>query len=116
MTPRYIRIMDAGPYCGMGYDLFCRLVRPHVTEVPFGSGKAFDRLELDAFLAEYKRRYGRRPQPETETWQQEKFEDSSSVAQSGTSRKRANGHQEGDFEAALARVTSKRRKRSLSGA
>jgi len=48
LQPRLIRMRDAPRYLGMTRDHFNALVRPHVTEIPFGRlCIAFDRLELD---------------------------------------------------------------------
>ena len=58
--PRYIRHCNAPAYLGMCKEVFERDVRPYLTEIPIGrKGVAFDRLDLDAFADEYKRRNGR---------------------------------------------------------
>src|SRR5215469_9716961 len=60
LLPRLIRLRDAPHYLGMDRHRFNAEVRPFVTEIPIGiQGIAFDRLELDAWVAEYVRRAGR---------------------------------------------------------
>ena len=60
--PRVLRLRDAPGYLGMDRNRFNREVRPHLTEIPIGrQGIAFDRLELDAWIDDYKSRNGRRP-------------------------------------------------------
>lgn len=113
MTPRLIRVQQAAAYCGMKYDMFCKLARPHLTEVPLGTGIAFDRLELDRWVDDYMARYGRRPQTKgDETWQHEEPADSSCEATPGTSKRRASGRPEAGFAAALEQVISNKQKRN----
>ena len=58
--PRLIRLRDAPGYLGMDRNKFNREVRPALTEIPLGKQSvAFDRLELDAWVDEYKSRNGR---------------------------------------------------------
>ena len=64
ILPRLIRLRDAPPYLGMDRNRFNGVVRPHLTEIPIGrQGIAFDRLELDAWVDQYKSRNGRPGQP-----------------------------------------------------
>lgn len=57
---RFIRLHDAPGYLGMDRSIFESEVRPHMIEIPIGArGIAYDRLDLDAFADEYKRRNGR---------------------------------------------------------
>ncbi len=61
MQPRLLRLRDAPGYLGMDRNRFNAEVRPYVPEIPIGSqGIAFDRLDLDAWVDEYKSRNGRR--------------------------------------------------------
>ena len=54
LLPRLIRFRDAPDYLGMDRNRFNREVRPYITEIPIGrQGKAFDRLELDAWADRY---------------------------------------------------------------
>ncbi len=58
--PRFVRLRDAPAYLGMDKNRFNREVRPHLTVIPIGTqGIAFDRVELDAWVDEYKNRNGR---------------------------------------------------------
>lgn len=60
LLPRLIRLRDAPDYVGMDRHRFNEDVRPSITEVPIGSqGIAFDRLDLDAWVDDYKRCSGR---------------------------------------------------------
>ncbi len=60
LLPRLIRLKDAPDYLGMDRHRFNEEVRPSITEVPIGSqGIAFDRLDLDAWVDDYKRCSGR---------------------------------------------------------
>ncbi len=57
ILPRLIRFRDAPRYLGMDRNRFNAEVRPYVTEIPIGSqGIAFDRLDLDAWVEQYKSR------------------------------------------------------------
>jgi len=58
--PRLVRFRDAPAYLGMDRNRFNTEVRPGLTEIPIGrQGIAFDRLELDAWVDDYKSRNGR---------------------------------------------------------
>ena len=60
LLPRVIRLRDAARYLGMDRNRFNREVRPCLNEFPIGiQGIAFDRLDLDAWLDDYKSRNGR---------------------------------------------------------
>jgi hypothetical protein len=62
IVPRLLRFRDAPKYLGMDKNRFNREVRPWVTAIPIGrQGIAFDRLDLDAWVDEYKRSNGRQP-------------------------------------------------------
>lgn len=53
--PRFLSYKDAVLYCGFGKDRFDVEVRPMLTEIPRGKRAIlFDRLDLDAFLDDYK--------------------------------------------------------------
>ena len=91
ILPINIRYRDAPKYLGMCRQVFDSEARPYLTEIPIGKqGIAFDRLELDAFAAHYKERYGRRPRKkygEDECEKEEECQDSDSETGSGTSKK-----------------------------
>ncbi len=60
LLPRLIRFRNAPTYLGMDRNRFNTEVRPNLTEIPIGiQGIAFDRLELDAWVEQYKARSGR---------------------------------------------------------
>lgn len=67
--PRLIRLRDAAGYLGMDRNRFNAEVRPSLTEIPIGSqGVAFDRLDLDRWAEEHKRRNGRVPEKGVSVW------------------------------------------------
>jgi hypothetical protein len=76
LLPRLLRFRDAPRYLGMDRNRFNAEVRPFITNIPIGrQGIAFDRLELDAWVDEYKSRNGRRlkaSKPEDDTCQRSK--------------------------------------------
>ena len=60
LLPRFIRHKDAPAYLGVDRNKFDAEIRPGLTEIPLGKRSlAFDRLDLDAWADEYKRRNGR---------------------------------------------------------
>ena len=60
ILPRLIRLRDAPHYLGMDPNRFNEEVRPYLTEIPIGEqGIGFDRLDLDAWVDQYKDRNGR---------------------------------------------------------
>ena len=57
ILPRLIRLKDASIYLGMNKNLFNATVRPQLKELRIGQqGIAFDRLDLDRWVEEYKAR------------------------------------------------------------
>ena len=57
LIPRLIRLRDVPRYLGMDRNRFNAEVRPFLTEIPIGKqGVAFDRLDLDAWVDQYKSR------------------------------------------------------------
>ena len=67
--PRLLRLRDAPLYLGMDRNRFNREVRPQLTEIPIGrQGIAFDRLELDAWIDDYKYRNGRPAAQRRKPW------------------------------------------------
>jgi hypothetical protein len=83
-VPRLIRLRDAGRYLGMDPNRFNAEVRPFLTEIPIGiQGIAFDRLEMDAWVDDYRSRNGRPPRKEA-SWQR-KFPGFRSETESGES-------------------------------
>lgn len=110
MNARLIRHRDAPGYLGMDKNKFRREVKPYVTVIPLGKrAVAYDRLDLDAWADQYKRRNGRPAQIslEVEVWGEEERQVSSNAGKSGTSIKRST---ESEFAKALALTRSTRRK------
>ena len=69
ILPRLIRLRDAPAYLGMDRNRFNREVRPFITSIPIGrQGLAFDRLELDAWVDDYKSRNGRPAARRNKPW------------------------------------------------
>ena len=109
LLPRLVRFRDAPFYLGMDRNRFNAEVRPQLTEIPIGTqGIAFDRLELDAWVEQYKQRNGRPAQRKgVLTWDARERPVSSTVMGSGTS---TNASEVAAFEKALANATSRKRR------
>lgn len=107
-NPRLLRFRDAPRYLGMDRNRFNAEVRPHLTEIRIGrQGVAFDRLELDAWVDDYKSRNGRpASNPIGEgLWDAKESRGCVNAAGSGTSKSRSLDER---FTKALAQATSKR--------
>ena len=87
VLPRLLRLRDAPGYLGMDRNRFNLEARPYLVEIPIGAqGVAFDRLDLDAWVEDYKCRNGRPGQPRGDRlWDAKKRRASSNAAGSGTS-------------------------------
>ena len=108
LQPRLVRFRDAPYYVGMDRNRFNREVRPFITTIPIGrQGLAFDRLELDAWVEDYKSRNGRPAAKRRKPWDVEKHRDSSIAAGSGTSTRESEVNA---FAKALAKSASKKRR------
>ena len=117
LLPRVIRLRDAPRYLGMDRNRFNREVRPYVGEIPIGiQGVAFDRIDLDAWLEEYKSRNERRPKafiPEDDTCQNEtECRGSVRRAVSGTLKSAADMQKEGGSAKARAHLLAARQSES----
>lgn len=98
--PRIVRFRDAPSYVGMDRNRFNAEVRPNLTEIPIGrQGIGFDRLELDAWVDDYKSRNGRPSPKGVTTWDANTCPASSCGPASGTSTKSSSV---GEFARALA--------------
>jgi hypothetical protein len=109
ILPRIIRIRDAPFYLGMDKNRFNEEVRPSLTEMKIGTqGIAFDRLELDAWVDDFKNKFGT---PGTQLLEkptcQRKSPASSKGASFGISTKLSKADA---FAKALAQATSKKPK------
>lgn len=108
MQPRLIRLRDVPSYLGMDINRFNREVRPLLIEIPIGKqGIAFDRLDLDAWVEQYKHRNECPVNKRKNLWDREKFQDSKSVTGSGSLTKKS---LENEFVKALGQVCWKKRK------
>ena len=109
LLPRLVRFRDAPFYLGMDRNRFNTEVRPHLTEIPIGTqGIAFDRLELDAWVEQYKSRNGRPAQQRGKlTWDERECPVLSTGVVSGTS---TNASEVVEFAKALAKATSRKRR------
>ncbi len=108
LLPRLIRLRNAPFYLGMDRNRFNKEVRPYVTEIRIGEqGIAFDRLDLDAWVDDYKSRNGR-PGQRTGgmTWDAKERRVSTSETGSGISTSRS---EVADFVKAVERATSEKR-------
>ena len=107
LLPRFIRFRDAPFYLGMDRNRFNAEVRPYLTKIPIGSrGIAFDRLELDAWVDDYKSRNGR-PAKRSSIWDAENHLASRKEAKFGALTRESKDTE--DWSKAVARVTSTRR-------
>jgi hypothetical protein len=113
LIPRLIRLRDAPHYLGMDRNRFNAEVRPFLTEIPIGTqGVAFDRLDLDAWVDQYKSRNGRPGQPKgDQLWDVKKRQALSDAVSTGISTKGRSTRRKGDFAKALEKLNSKKRRR-----
>jgi len=109
IIPRIIRIRDAPFYVGMDKNRFNAEVRPFLTEMKIGTqGVAFDRIELDAWVDDFKSRVGKTPTKKLEkTTCQRKSPASSKGVNYGTSTKSST---DVEFAKALEQAISKKPK------
>lgn len=109
MQPRLIRLRDVTKYLGMDVHRFNREVRPFLTEIPIGKqGIAFDILDLDAWVEQYKACSGR---PATmrsiNLWDAKKSQASTNVMVTGMSTNESSAL---EFQEILEQIVSKKRK------
>ena len=112
ISPRLIRLRSAPAYLGMDKNRFNREVRPCIPVIPIGAqGIAFDRLDLDAWADEHKRRNGRPAANRSKPWDEavDGCQGSFFEEESGTSTKSSTEHA---FAKALAQAISKKPSRS----
>src|SRR5882672_7013129 len=115
LAPRFLRLRDAPSYLGMDKNRFNREVRPRITIIPIGvQGIAFDRLDLDAWADEHKRRNGcpGAQSERTKPWETTEQKASPSKVGSGTS---TNCSEERAFAKALQRAISPKPRSNSSG-
>lgn len=106
ILPRLIRIRDAPSYLGMDKNRFNQEVRPYLMEIPIGDqGVAFDRLDLDAWVEDYKSHNGRPGKKGGKLWDAKQSQVFFNGTVSGTSTKSSG---EEDFVKALERAVSKK--------
>jgi predicted DNA-binding transcriptional regulator AlpA len=108
LLPRIILFRDAPRYVGMDRNRFNSEVRPHLTEIPVGKHAiGFDRLELDAWVDDYKARNGRPSRTKgASSWDANEHPASSCGPASGISTSTSSN---GESPTALARLSSKKR-------
>jgi hypothetical protein len=109
LIPRLIRLRDVPFYLGMDKNRFNAEVRPHLVEIRIGKqGIAFDRLDLDAWVDQYKSCNGRPSQPKGERlWDAKERQGSSYAGVSGTSTKLSSDK---ELSRLLEQATLKKRK------
>ncbi len=109
MTPIILRRKFAAEYCGMGVDMFDRIVRPNLREIRIGKksrGVAFYRLDLDQWAADYAGAEGRPSNAkEDDQWVRNEETASPSEAISGGLTSGSKGNQ---YEKAREQVFSQR--------
>lgn len=107
---RLIRLRDAPGYVGMDPNRFNVEVRPYLTEIPIGKqGVAFDKIDLDTWVDQYKDRNGRpgKAMKGGELWGKKSHQGSSKEVKFGISK---NKLEKEEFEKALQRATSRKRR------
>jgi hypothetical protein len=111
ILPRLLRLRDAPLYLGMDRNRFNSEVRPYLTEIPVGKqGVAFDRLELEDWVDQYKSRNGRPGQPKGgRPWDVKERQGSLKGPVPGISTKKST---DGVFAKAVEQITSKKRNAS----
>lgn len=116
LLPRLIRLRDAAAYLGMDRHRFNAEVRPFLMEIPIGTqGIAFDRLDLDAWVDDYKRCSGRPAvtrQRSLGQWDEKNRQAFLKEETTGISTKRSS---DAEFERVLVQVTSKKQKSIMQG-
>ncbi|HAU1108746.1 TPA: hypothetical protein JBI05_09835 [Legionella pneumophila] len=113
VLPRLIRLRDAPSYLGMDRHRFNEAVRPNLIEIPIGTqGVAFDRLDLDAWVDDYKQCSGRPAaiNRSMDKWDENERQGFKSAGSSGSLTRRS---LDADFAKALVLATSKRPKSIL---
>ena len=111
--PRLIRLRDVPYYLGMDRNRFNREVRQYLTEMPIGKqGIAFDRLELDGWVEDYKSRCGRSQKHRGDLLCQSESQASTSEANRASGTLINASKDMDDFTRALIQVTSKKPKRT----
>jgi hypothetical protein len=121
ILPRLLKIKDVLEYLRIDVNKFNNSVRPYLTEIPVpyspgndsSRGVRFDRLELDAWLEQYKRCNG--PAPEKSLEDMKLWAETASQ-ELGTTRKRKPTSsiklsEERDFTKELNRVLEKKLKK-----
>ena len=110
VLPRLIRLKDTPFYLGMDRNRFNTEVRPYLTEIPIGEqGIAFDRLDLDAWVEQYKSRNGRPSQLIGDsTWDAKERLGSTNAVEPGISTSKSKDME--DFARALERARLKKLK------
>lgn len=74
MQPRLIRLRDAANYLGMDRNRFNNEVRPFLITLKIGQqGIAFDRIDLDRWVNEFKKHTGK-PAQRTMHWQRHEIQ------------------------------------------
>ncbi|BBB15130.1 uncharacterized protein RVIR1_06310 [Candidatus Rickettsiella viridis] len=106
MQPRLIRLRDAPNYLGMDRHRFNEEVRPYLMVVPIGEiGIAFDRLDLDAWVDDYKQCKGRPPLKGRPQWEEKKCLGSLNVGTFGTLTRKST---DAEFQKVLEQALSKK--------
>ena len=109
LIPRLIRLRDVPRYLGMDRNRFNAEVRPFLTEIPIGKqGVAFDRLDLDAWVDQYKSRNGRPGRPKgDQLWDAKERRGSKCVGGPGISTK---SYSDKELSNLLERAISKKQR------
>ncbi len=108
MQPRLIRLRDAPNYLGMDRHRFNKEVRPSLSIIPIGKqGIAFDRLDLDKWVEDYKQCNERPGNRSKRLWGEKERRGCLTVKGYGTSTKK---YSDNEFAKALDQILSKKLK------
>ena len=108
MQPRLIRLRDAPNYLGMDKNRFNKEVKPSLSVIPIGKrGIAFDRLDLDVWVDDYKQCNGRPAKRSKRLWGEKERRACLTVKGSGTSTKK---YSDNDFAKVLDQILLKKPK------
>jgi len=111
--PRLIRLRDAPDYLGMDKNRFNAEVRPYLVEIPIGEqGIAFDRLDLDVWVDDYKTMHGRpaKGKEEKGPWRKARVAEASKCA--GVSGISTSASEAEEYAKARERAISRKPKKS----
>jgi hypothetical protein len=113
LEPKWVRLRDVPAYTGMDLKMFNRLARPHLVEIRLSSKcVAFDKVDLDRWMDEYKSGNGLPPDRKggKSSWEGKEPRAYTGEAKSGISERPS---VDANYWEALERASSMKPKKSL---